>query len=768
MSLLICFCSLVSTTSWGQTTYKLHVQVVDSLSDEPLQGATIALSKHRHLCFTDASGKTVIDSLLQTSYWLHVSYIGYHHIDVNITLPYKGELKIYLCPESHHLHETTIHGKESNSNFTKRNSMLLNAEEISKRQDQNLAAMLKGFNGVTMLSSAGNAAKPVVRGMHGIRLTTLQGNARLEGQQWGEDHGLEVDPFAVSQVELIKGAATVEYGPEAIGGVIKLLPKDWRDSAGFGGSISLQSHTNNKQGAANLSLEARRNLKEAWFAIKGNTSFRKAGDSKSPSYNISNTGFEEFAGKVDMAYLRKHLFVEFSFSNFQTIQGIFAGAHLGNLNDLNLALNADKPLIIEPFTYHVKRPFQRVNHTLLNGKITYVFSPRKKYTLNYTQQVNRRQEYDAEFIYNSALRDRPAMDLEVQTFQVEQAFELKLKHHLFIKIGSSSQWKKNTEEGLQFIIPAFNAFSQAAYALLKQDLPNGSLSFGLRYDARWIEVPNYRRFSTLLSHYRNFGGTTFIASWQQQLPKEILLRVNLSSGFRPPAVNELYSYGLHYGIASFEMGNNSIEPERTWLGDVSFRKQKGNWFGELNAFAQYYNGFIYKSPLSDPILTIRGAFPAFEFKQSNGLFAGYEFSLAYQPTTGWQSAVQASYLYAQNLSQNQAFIFMPANRASWSFGYKAKNWKSFLEPYLSMETQWVAQQKRVPQNIDFADPPAAYHLIHLSGGAALNPWKNVNPLYLNFTINNLLNQSYRDYQSRYRYFTADPGLNFIIRITIKF
>jgi iron complex outermembrane receptor protein len=281
-------------------------------------------------------------------------------------------------------------------------------------------------------------------------------------------------------------------------------------------------------------------------------------------------------------------------------------------------------------------------------------------------------------------------------------------------------------------------------------------------------VPSYRRFSSLLSHERTFGGFTVSSSWQHQLPREVLLRLNVSSGFRPPAVNELYSYGLHYGIASFEVGNANLVPERAWLSDISLRKQKGNWLGELNAFAQYYNGFIYKNPLPAPLLTIRGAFPAFEFKQSNGLFAGAEFSLAYQPATGWQSAVQASYLYAQNLSLNQAFIFMPANRASWSFGYKAKNWKSFLEPYLSLETQWVAQQKRVPLNIDFADPPAAYYLIHLTGGTALNLWKNANRLYLNFSINNLLNQSYRDYQSRYRYFTNEPGLNFIIRITFKF
>jgi iron complex outermembrane receptor protein len=720
------------------------------------------------LHITNEQGRVVIDSLVQGNYWLHVTYIGYHHHDEKVSIPQIGDWKIYLCLETHHLHETTISAKDAGINFVKRNSIFLDANEINKRQNQNIASMLSGISGVSMLNSSGNVAKPVIRGMHGIRLATLQGNTRIEGQQWGEDHGPEVDPFAVSQAEVIKGAATVEFGPEAIGGVIRLLPKEWQDSNGLAGTISLQAHSNNSQGAANLSLEGRRNLKNSWFAMRGNASFRKAGDSRAPDYIISNTGFEEHAGKIDAAYMRKRLFLEFNLSNYQTRQGIFVGSHLGNLNDLKLALNADKPLVIEPFTFQINRPNQWVNHTLFNGRLVYSFAKKSKYTLNYSQQANRRMEYDADFVYNPTLKDRPAMDLEIQTFQIEQVFESKLMHHLFLKVGHSAQFQNNTVAGLQFIIPGFKSHSQGLFAILKQELPHGSVSLGLRYDVRWLDVPTYRRFSATFSHNRNFDGATFVCSWQHQLPKEIILRVNLSSGFRPPAVNELYSYGLHYGIASFEVGNENLVPERAWLGDVSLRKQSGNWQTELNLFAQYYKGFIYKSPLANPILTIRGAFPAFEFKQSDGLFSGAEWSAGFQPEQGLQSIVQASYLYAQNTTQQQPFIFMPANRATFALGYKAKNWKAFSQPYLLLETQVVTRQKRVPPNIDFAVSPAAYQLVNLTGGTSFNLRESALQLYISFAINNLFNQRYRDYLSRYRYFTDDPGLNFIIRITFKF
>lgn len=752
----------------GQTTHTLRIQVVDSLSLEPLYGASIAIQKHRHLHITDVQGRATIDSLPPGKYWLHATYIGYHHQDVMLNIPITGALQILMCPEAHHLHETLVEAKQQSSNFSRRDKVVLSATDIAKRQDQNIAAMLKGVTGVTMLSSAGNIAKPVIRGMHGMRLATIQGNARLEGQQWGEDHGLEVDPFSVSSAEVVKGAAAVEFGPEAIGGAIRLLPKPWLDSTGLGGSLGVQTHTNNQQGAANLQLEGRRDFSKFWLASRAHASFRKAGDSRTPNYVISNTAFEENGLGADLALGMQRLLIEISVSHYQTTQGIFIGSHMGNLNDLNRALQSPKPLIIQPFSYAIGRPYQFVNHRLLNARLSYQLKNKGKYVFNYSQQVNRRMEYDADFVYNSNLRNRAAMDLEIQTLHMEHQYEKPLKHHLFLKVGISSQVQRNTVEGLQFIIPEFNSFHQGVYVMLRQDLAHGNIAFGARYDHRWLDVPSYRRFSQSFAYQEQFKGATFSATWQHQLPKEVLLKVNISSGFRPPALNELYSYGLHYGLASFEVGNSELSPERAWLSEITFKKLKGNWSAEANLFAQYYRGFIYKSPLPQSILTIRGAFPAFEFRQDNGLFSGAEFAMAYQPKAGIQGSAQVSYLYAQNISRSEPFIFMPANRAMLSLGYAWAQLHFLKEPFLLLQSNLVAEQKRVPLQVDFAAPPAAYHLLNLTGGNTFYLGKSKQRIYLNFSINNLLNTSYRDYQSRYRYFTDEPGLNFILRITFKF
>jgi iron complex outermembrane receptor protein len=746
---------------------KLQLKVLDSLTLEPLQGATVVLHKHGHAHLTDDQGLVYLDSLIGASVLIHISYIGYHHLDVNLMLPQKEAVTVLLCSENYHLHETLVEAGSMVSSFTKSNKEYLNDKALQNRLSQNLAATLNGINGLSLISSSGNIAKPVIRGLHSQRLVTLQGNSRIEGQQWGEDHGPEVDPFAVQELEVIKGAATVEYGPEAIGGVIRLLPKAWRKEKGIGVTFNLQGMSNNKQGAANIGLEGRKDFKDnSWLAARASGSVRRAGDSRAPDYVISNTGFKEMAAQAGLAYRRNKWFGETNLSYYQTIQGIFVGSHVGNLNDLDNALNATQPLVILPFTYEIGRPYQQVQHALWNTLLQYEPNANQRIQFNYTQQVNRRQEYDAEFVFNPNRRAAPATDLEIQSVSADLILEQKLSHHWKAKFGLSSQWQYNTTAGLQFIIPEFNSFTQGAFALIKKEFISGEVSLGSRFDWRFLDVPSYQRFNKTYGYQSQFKGLSMVFNWLEKLSETLLLNTTLSYGFRPPAVNELYSFGLHYGIASFEIGNANLNPEKSLFGEVSLKKQFTLFTFELTGFARYFEGFIYRRPLPDPILTVRGAFPAFVFTQDNSFMGGAELALNYGTEKGWYGATQFSYLYAQNLSRNEPLIFMPANRMQLHWGYKLIQKNKLSEPFIQLSWNAIAKQNRVPEGVDYAPPPEAYQLFGMSAGFGFKPFEKAKVWSLNMSIQNLLNTAYRDYLSRYRYFTDDTGFNFLIRLQI--
>lgn len=746
---------------------KLQLKIVDSLTLEPLQGATAVLHKHGHAHITDNQGLVSLDSLTGTSVLVHISYIGYHHLDINLLLPQNEAVTVLLCSENYHLHETLVEAGSILSSFTKSNKDYLSGAALQSRQNQNLAAILNGINGLSLISSNGNIAKPVIRGLHSQRLVTLQGNSRIEGQQWGEDHGPEVDPFSVQELEVIKGAATVEYGPEAIGGVIRLLPKAWRKEKGIGAAINLQAMSNNKQGAANVGLEGRRDFKDhSWLAARTSGSLRRAGDSRAADYVISNTGFKEGAGQVGLAYKKNKWYGETNLSYYQTTQGIFVSSHVGNLNDLDLALSSKQPLVIIPFTYKISRPYQQVKHTLWNALLQFEPNANQRFQLNYTQQVNSRQEYDAEFNFNPNRRTEPATDLEIQSISADLVFEQKFSHHWKAKFGLSNQWQHNTTAGLQFIIPEFTSFTQGAFALVKKEFISGEVSLGSRFDWRFLNVPSYQRFNKTFAYQSQFKGLSMVFNWLKKLNEKLVLNTTLSYGFRPPAVNELYSFGLHYGIANFEIGNANLNPEKSLFGEVSLKKQFRLFTFELTGFARYFEGFIYRRPLPDPILTVRGAFPAFAFTQDNTFMGGAEMALNYGAEKGWYGATQISYLYAQNLSSNEPLIFMPTNRMQLNWGYRWIQKSKISNPFMQLSWNAIAKQNRVPEGVDYALPPDAYQLLGMNAGFGFKPFEKAKVWSLNMSIQNLLNTAYRDYLSRYRYFTDDAGFNLIIRLKI--
>jgi len=756
-----CFFSLVQ----AQNEFQVQVKVVDSLTQEPLAFASVSIDKSKQLWLSNEQGIVVLPMLAAGNYVLHVSFVGYHHSDLLLRIPQQLSYTIELCSETFHLHEGLVQAEANKAVFSGRKQDQILSTEIEKRRGQNLAELLKDINGVKAMNSAGGIAKPVIRGLSGQRIVTMQGNARLEGQQWGDDHGPELDPFIAHSVSVIKGAAAVEFGPEAMGGVIRVDPKPWRSEKGMEGALYLQGLSNNKQGATSLRLEAVYG-KKIQYGWRMQATARKAGDARTPSYILSNTGFTEQAGLFQSFIGSKKWKWENTLSIYHTKQAILQAAHLGNTSDLKRALAANKPLIILPFTYQINRPFQQVTHVLCMSELSYQLNASTKLRVSYSQQVNDRQEFDADRVYNQALQGRAALDLEILSRQIEQLIEKKWGGHWMVKAGLTQSFQENITAGLQWIIPTFNSVNLAAFSMLKYHNERSSLSIGLRYDYRKLDVPTFRRFGQTYAYAKDFGGLNAGITYVYTSPKNWQHTLSVQSAWRPPALNELYSYGLHYGLASFEIGDSNLAPERAWMLEWDVKKSYKNWQVEGSIYAQLFENYIYKRPLADPILTIRGAFPAFMFTQTRALIAGVDAALTYKPEQGWQWESRFSQIYGQDLRLQEALFLMPANSMEHSLAYAFNGYKKMAQPYVELRSLWVARQHRFEAQLDFKEPPEAYALFQLNLGFSylVHPkWKAWN---LHVTINNLLNTHYRDYLSRFRYFTDEPGVNFILRLHI--
>jgi iron complex outermembrane recepter protein len=744
----------------------LRIEVTDSVTKKPLEAASITLAETQWHSITNSLGMAKADSLSKGWYTVQCSFIGYHSFSQKIWMDNDRVLKIELCPESEHLHEVEIvsHTDELRD-FGVQTKVILHAQQIERARGTTFADQLKQLSGVTLLSTGPAIAKPVIRGLHSNRLVTINNGVRQEGQQWGSDHGAEIDPFAPAIIEVIKGAASVEYGAEAMGGVVKVNPKPYRENKGMNGEVQLMGASNNGMGAGSLQFEGS-HFEKHKLSWRAQGSFRKAGDSHSPEYVMSNTGFQEISGVYGLHYSCKRFHAEVSQSLFTTNMGILRSAHVGNQGDLINAIQREKPPFIAPFTYSIESPRQQISHRISTVKLWYGFNNQTKIHIQLSSQMNDRAEYDrlARQSQRELFNAIPAYQLLLKTDLVETKLEHQLYKNIRGVIGINWMNQGNVSEGLQPILPNYRAYTYGIFLIEKWQQGRWMAEAGVRYD--WRDQTRFIYENGIQSNSMLYDGATFSVGGGYVINEFFKINSNVSSAWRPPSINELYSYGLHGGSATFEIGNPNLVAERNLNSEVGLVLNYSKWNGELNLFRNQFRNFIYRLPNPVPTLTIRGSFPMMNFVQDDALLQGSELNVTRLLGKSFSAGINASFLHAQNTTDNVPLIFMPANRARFTLAYqKAKVWK-LNGVFADVQYNYVATQNRFPQGIDIIDPPAAYGLLDINAGCETRIGKQ--PIRISMSVYNALNASYRDYLSRLRYYTLEPGINFLVRLTIPF
>ena len=146
-------------------------------------------------------------------------------------------------------------------NHTQRNLQMKSSQNIVSVSDEFLNAnlggslmqSLKSIPGVKAMSIGSGESKPSIRGLGFNRMAVTENGIKHEGQQWGEDHGLEINQFDVDRVEIVKGPSALLYGSDAIGGVINLFSDRVPDRP-FGGKAHLFARSNNASLGAAVQL----------------------------------------------------------------------------------------------------------------------------------------------------------------------------------------------------------------------------------------------------------------------------------------------------------------------------------------------------------------------------------------------------------------------------------------------------------------------------------------------------------------------------------
>ena len=757
----------ISNSLYAQTVecnYILRLKIVDFDSGIALPSAVVILDDNDFTISSDENGLVIL-KLCKAKHEVQIKYISYVSEKFNVDLSKQSEYVVKLKSDVRNLENVNIISERTNIQ-TSMSKIELKGAELEKTRGLSLADALKEIPGVTTLNTGPTISKPIIQGMHSSRILIINNGIRQEGQQWGTEHAPEIDAFIANKLTVIKGAGSIKYGSDAIGGVILVEPKQLLDTAGITGEINVVGISNGRQAITSGILEGMLKKIPLQWRVQG--TLKRSGDLKAPNYYLSNTGFFERNFSWALAYKHKRLNVELFYSQFNTDIGILRSAHIGNLTDLELAFTSSVPAYTSDFTYNISRPKQEVLHELFKVKSDFLINENSKLQLVIARQYNMRNEFDKDLPRNDSLAalNLPELHYEITTYSSDLSYQVQLNSKLTSSIGITSNNQRNTYEGRQFI-PNFINDNYAIYTIHQYKLNKMMFDFGARYDYRNLKVFKAMPNGSVYSPDRNFDNLTFNAGVDIELNQYVDYHLNVGTAFRAPSINELHASGLHHGEGKYIISNENLKAEKakaiiTGIEINSYKKITAH----IDAYYKRVDDFIYLNPAMNTVLSIRGAFPSFEYKQTDAYFTGVDARVNYQISKNFRTLHKANFIRAFNISNKEFLPFIPADRFENGVQYKFNDNKHFENSQASFNVMNVLKQTRLQENSDYKDAPNAYMLLSIDASSTVNIYKE--HLEIGLTINNLLNTTYREYMNAFRYFSDEQGRSIVLRLKYHF
>jgi iron complex outermembrane recepter protein len=741
----------------------LSGKVLDHDSREPLIGATIYIEELQRGTLSDEYGNYHFHHLCRGSYTLKVTYIGYVPERPSLRLTASAVRNLTMHIDARQLSVVEITGNRLTEEAQSTSS--ISGRELEVTRGLSLGESMKNITGLTTIQTGPTISKPVIHGLHSNRILMLNNGVRHEGQQWGAEHAPEIDPYVASEIKVVKGAAGVRYGADAIGGVVIVEPKPLRDSAGVGGELNLLGTTNNRQGAVSATVDGNSaKLPPLSWRLQG--TLKRAGNARAADYYLQNTGFREMNFSGAVAYQQKDYGVEVFYSQFNTRLGIMKASHIGNLTDLMNAIGRERPEQTSyDFSYTIDRPFQDVQHHLLKTKAYLNTGNGGRLEFVYGLQRNIREEYDA----HRASGTNPELTLDIITQTTEAIWEHAPVGNFTGSAGITTIYQNNTYQG-RYFIPFFRNFTAGAFVIEKWRRDRLQLEGGLRYDYKKLNITKRERNADIIRPEYQFHNMSGTLGALYDVGYHLTFGLSATSAWRAPGANELFSDGVHHGSATYERGNRDLTSEQAYNFEASvtyYANQRLN--GKLSVYNNFINDYIYLAPVLPPTLTIRGAFPTAEYKQADAIFRGVDLDLEYRFTPKLYLESRTSIVRATNRDLDDYLIWIPADRYNNMLRYEPGTLpgiKHASDTYFAIGGTYMLEQTRVPTvgDRDYAPPPAGAFLLNMEVGTTVRFGNQ--PVEFGITGNNLLDNPYRDYLNRFRYYADDIGRMLLFRVKL--
>jgi iron complex outermembrane receptor protein len=787
------FSSILILITLAVTAQKSSINGRVTVNNSPLPYATVLLNGTKHGTVTNQQGMYEIKNITPGEYFVVYSSVGHRSDRVKVTINgfTPATINMELKESSSRLSEVIVTGV-SRATELRSNPVpivVLTKKEIDQNVNNNIIdAIVKGIPGVTAVTTGPNISKPFIRGLGYNRVLTLYDGIRQEGQQWGDEHGIEIDQYGIARAEVIKGPASLTYGSDALAGVINLIPYIPNGADGkLNGDIITDYHTNNGLIGSSLGLSYKTGDWKYAFRATGKMAHNYLNKIDGPVYNSS---FQEYILSGMTRVDKEWGYSQFVGTTYNNKQEIPDGSRdsLTRKFTVQVANGVNDDIKNRPFapqewltSYGVTPLHQHIQHYRLYNKTEIKLGDGLFNTaLGWQQSI--RREYN-----HPTMPQQAGLFVTLNTLNYDFRYSPPVFGGLETSFGINGIYQTNrSKDATDFPIPDYNLFDIGGFFFAKKSIGKTDISGGIRYDTRnitWNDFyvgPNPAngfekrvtandagarlQFPNFKHTYHGISGSL---GFTYNINERLLLKANIARGYRAPNITEIGSNGLDPGAHIVYLGNRTFNPEFSLQEDAGFIAYLKDADFELELFNNQINNYIYQSRLDDangnPVIIVPGN-TTYQYQQSKARLYGAELAFNLHPQSIKWLVFNNSLAYVAGINQNKALIaqsngaakylpFIPPLHIRSEVRVKLQGtYGIFSNVYFRIEADAYTAQNHYYALNDTETPTPGYTLINAGIGSTLKRKSGKPICELFLQADNLFDVAYQSNLNRLKYF----------------
>ena len=721
-------------------------------------GATVRLLELDRVEHTEAGGRFAFADMPRGTYRVFAGLIGYASATNTVGLTgdeatTSFDLEVSAIPIQEIVVSASPYPRPADDLYQSAESK--SQVDFANSPGTSFADKISDLPGVAVRGNGSAPNRPVLRGLSDNRVLVLENGLRNgDIATYDPAHATPIEAMGISQIDVVRGPASILYGPSTIGGLVNVLtnlvPSVSDRPVSGTSAIEANSVSDEYSGYFNSVFSGR------------NQAFRvSAGGLHTQDIRIPSGTYTDPASGAEFKLDRMPQTFDHSHEEGlgYAVQGGFGSIGIGGKHyEMNYGIPGVPPNpdweTVPPATSRIA---QRRNTVELHALFTHGGALLKQWRLDADYNDYNHSEFPTAED-STGVSDPQANHFHKREFNAVLQLSHRPAGRLHGVVGLWTNIEDLVIEGDQPLGPNSLTSGYAAYAFEEYSLAeNTSLQAGARYDYNKIQT-NPSPASTdpvfqTLDTSRLSNAVTASVGAIQRFSSELTGSVSVARSFRAPTVQELFANGLDAASGTYSIGTAGLGPETGFGVDASLKGRFSNATFEISPYLNLIHDYIYAFLRGDTIL----AFPVRQFAATNARLAGFEVSVTVQPVKHVALRASSDYVNAQDTKLNVPLPLTPPLRGLLRGTYQDQRFTGMIE--------WrvAADQTRLG---DGDTPTKGYGIVNLGAGVRLTSATLVHDVSVH--CDNLFDRVYRDHLSVIKDFIPQPGRGFRLNYELQF